>query len=214
MLVATRLAALGDQSPIWWISPAWQADQLHADGVAQFISPGRLMLLRPKRAEDVLWCLEEILRSGTAGLAVADIPGLPGLTAVRRLHLAAETGAGLGKLAPIGLILTPGPGGAQGVESRWYMASDHPSEGGEGTEFQPDKAHFAQAHGGPARWLRERRRARMDPPRNWRVYLRAPQTSAPQDTFRSAHNGRMGFGLRPDGPRDPAAAVAVADTAH
>ena len=220
MLVATRLADLGDQSPIWWISPAWQADQLHADGVAQFVSPGRLMLLRPKRAEDVLWCLEEILRSGTAGLAVADIPGLPGLTAVRRLHLAAETGAGLGKLAPIGLILTPGPGGAQGVESRWHMASDHPSEGGEvpefQSEFQRDKGHLDRAHGAPNRWRLERRRARMDPPRNWRVYLRPPQTqpqtSAPNDTFHSPPDGRMGFGLRPDGARDPA--PLIADTAH
>lgn len=149
LLVAARLAAGGDQGPVWWISPAWEADQLHAEGVARFFAPERLLFVRPKRAEDVLWTLEEVLRSGTAALAVADIPGLPGLTAVRRLHLAAETGAETGGTAPLGLILTPGPGGAQGVESRWRM----------------DPAHSPEDDG----WRLERLRARMDPPRSWRV---------------------------------------------
>lgn len=149
LLVAARLAAGGDRRPLWWISPAWEADQLHAEGVARFLGPERLLFVRPKRAEDVLWTLEEILRSGTAALAVADIPGLPGLTAVRRLHLAAETGAETGGTAPLGLILTPGAGGAQGVESRWRF----------------DCAH-APGHEG---WRLERLRARMDPPRSWRV---------------------------------------------
>ncbi|WP_375173404.1 ImuA family protein [Pseudooceanicola sp.] len=149
LMIAARLAAAGERGPLWWISPAWEADQLHAEGVAPIFAPERLIFVRPKRAEDVLWTLEEILRSGTAALAVADIPGLPGLTAVRRLHLAAETGAETGGQAPLGLILTPGSGGAQGVESRWRMDSDH----------------------GPGRtaWRLTRLRARMDPPQSWRV---------------------------------------------
>lgn len=148
MMVAARALAGNDPRPIWWITPAWQADQLHAEGVAPLIAPQRLIFVRPKRAEDVLWTLEEILRSGTSPLAIADIPGLPSLTAVRRLHLAAETGAENGP-APLGLILTPGPGGAQGVESRWRCEADHAAE-------LPG-------------WQLERLRARMDPPRRWRV---------------------------------------------
>lgn len=149
LLLAARLAETGDRGPVWWISPAWEPDQLHAEGVARFFCPERLLFVRPKRAEDVLWTLEEILRSGTAALAVADLPGLPGLTAVRRLHLAAETGANTGGTAPLGLLLTPGPGGAQGVESRWRFESDHlPRQEG---------------------WRLERLRARMDPPRSWHV---------------------------------------------
>ncbi|EAQ01915.1 hypothetical protein OB2597_00820 [Pseudooceanicola batsensis HTCC2597] len=149
MVVAARLAAEGRSGPLWWIAPAWQADHLHAEGVAAFIGPERLVFVRPKRAEDVLWTLEEVLRSGTTALAVADLPGLPGLTAVRRLHLAAEAGGETGGQMPLGLILTPGPGGAQGVESRWRCESDH----------TPDAAG----------WRLERVRARMDPPRSWRM---------------------------------------------
>lgn len=168
MLVAARLAAGGDRGPIWWIAPAWQAEHLHAEGVAELIGPERLIFVRPKRAEDVLWTLEEVLRSGTAALAVADIPGLPGLTAVRRLHLAAETGAEGGRLAPLGLILTPGPGGAQGVESRWRTEAEH--------------------RGQAQRWRLERVRARMDPPKLWQMqraegegFTLSPGRSDPQD---------------------------------
>lgn len=149
MLVAARLAAAGDRGPVWWISPAWEPDQLHAEGVAAFLGPERFLFVRPKRAEDVLWTLEEILRSGTTALAVADIPGLPGLTAVRRLHLAAETGLSVRGLPPLGLLLTPGPGGAQGVESRWRLEPDHAA--------------------GRTRWQLERLRSRMDPPCSWLV---------------------------------------------
>jgi protein ImuA len=135
--------------PVLWISPAWQADQLNPDGMFDFVDPGRLLFVSPIRAEDLLWATEESLRAGAVALVVADLPGPPGLTAVRRMHLAAETGTAEGGHSPVGILLTPGDGGAQGIESRWHMAPAH--------------------SGNALQWRLERRRARSQPPQSWKV---------------------------------------------
>lgn len=138
------------QGPVFWISPSWMPDQLNPDGMVGLVDPGRFIFVHPQRPEDILWTLEEILRSGVASLAVADIPGLPGLTPVRRLHLAAETGAAESGNKPLGLVLTPGTGGAQGVESRWQL----------------DPAHTPEAE----TWRLQRLRARTDPVAAWALH--------------------------------------------
>lgn len=144
MLVAAAL-----QGPVFWIAPDWQGDRLNPDGMAPLAGPERFTFVTPRRAPDLLWTLEEVLRAGVVPLAVAELPDCPGLTAVRRLHLAAETGAAEGRVAPLGLILTPGNGGAPGVESRWHMAPAHePASPG---------------------WTVSRRRARTLPPATWRM---------------------------------------------
>jgi len=143
MIIAGRM-----QGPVFWISPGWQPGQLNPEGMVRFAQPGRFTFIRPRRPEDLLWVLEETLRSGTVPLAVAELPAPPGLTPVRRLHLAAETGAAEGRVKPLGLILTAGDGGAQGVETRWRMVGDHQSGNG---------------------WLLTRARARTQPVQSWRV---------------------------------------------
>lgn len=137
------------EGPVIWIAPAWQAEALNPDGVAPLIDPGRLLFVTPRRAPDLLWCAEESLRAGAVALVVADLPGPPGLTAVRRMHLAAEQGGQSGPQLPLGLLLTPGQGGAPGVESRWGL----------------EPAHTA----GARRWRLTRLRARTRPPQSWHL---------------------------------------------
>ncbi|NOD83656.1 MULTISPECIES: ImuA family protein [Ruegeria] len=140
------------QGPVLWISPAWEPGQLNPDGMMAFADPARFIFVHPTRAEDLLWCLEEALRSGAIPLIIGDLPGAPGLTPIRRMHLAAEQGGAMGR-APLGLLLTPGDGGAQGVETRWHMAATH-----------RDEARI---------WALTRRRARALPPVTWQATMTA-----------------------------------------
>ena len=93
--------------------------------------------------------MEEALRCAAVPLVVAELPSLPGLTAVRRLHLAAEQNVELTLTAPLGLLLTAGAGGAPGVESRWQM--------------EPNHSITTQ------RWQLVRTRARTAPVKKWAV---------------------------------------------
>ncbi|MEM6578784.1 MAG: hypothetical protein AAF678_09855 [Pseudomonadota bacterium] len=151
------LAAAATEGPVLWIAPDWSAERLNPDGMAALVGPERFIFVSPKHPVDLLWTLEESLRSGAVALAIAELPELPGLTPVRRLHLAAETGAALGHGAPLGLILTPGDGGAPGVESRWHLAARHGAR---------DKRAWAlsrlRARGlPPATWTMQRQKSRF-----------------------------------------------------
>ncbi|MCZ4353731.1 hypothetical protein O4H61_14525 [Roseovarius aestuarii] len=140
------IAAAATTGPVIWIAPRWQPADLNPDGMVALIGPERLILVTPERPIDLLWCMEEALRSGAAALIVADLPDPPGLTPVRRLHLAAEAAP---DGPPLGLLLTPGGGGAPGVETRLQMSP----------------AHLP----GTSRWQLTRLRARTAPPCSWHV---------------------------------------------
>ena len=145
-LIAAQLSG-----PIFWIAPAWQIDRLNPTALIQTTDPGRLVFVEPDRADDLLWCMEESLRDGHVPLVIADLPAPPGLTAVRRLHLAAETGAAAAGSWPLGLLLTPGEGGAQGIETRWQM--------------RPQHAAYAKRA-----WRLDRTRARTASQKSWHVH--------------------------------------------
>ncbi|TYO85398.1 ImuA family protein [Oceanicella actignis] len=156
-ILAGALEGAGDRGPILWVRAPRSGARLNPDGLAAFFDPSRLVIAAPRRDEDVFWALEEALRSGACRLAVAEAPGrAPGLTQVRRLHLAAEAGAeaaaARGAPPPLGVMLTQGAGGAAGVETRWRAG------------FAPSAADGADR---APRWRIELARARLAPPRAW-----------------------------------------------
>ena len=155
--VFALMLAARTSGPVLWIAPAYGTDTLNPDGMLRFVDPGRFIFVAPQRAEDLLWAMEEALRSGAVPLVVADMPGFPALTPVRRLHLAAEAGAAQAPRPPLGLLLTPDEGGAQGVETRWVMQPD----------MAPDMTN-ALPHD-HLRWHLARSRARRAPPRDWHI---------------------------------------------
>ncbi|WP_282060679.1 ImuA family protein [Roseobacter litoralis] len=137
------------EGPVLWIAPAWGQEKLNSDGVCAWINPARLIFVSPKRTEDLLWTMEEVLRSGAVTLSIVDLPDLPNLTQVRRMHLAAERGSKIATGSSSGLLMTPGQGGAAGVETRWHLNPQHASE------YEC--------------WRLERLRARAAPPKDWTV---------------------------------------------
>ncbi|MGR3795741.1 ImuA family protein [Vannielia sp. SX4] len=150
---ALALAVAGRLSgPVIWITPDWQGEALCGPGVNRWIDPARLLIVRAGREAEGLWCMEEALRAGAAPLVVAEMEAPPGMVPVRRLHLAAGSPEGT---APLGLILTPGTGGAPGIESRWQAAPAHAA--------------------GLTRWELRRLRARMAPPAAWHLTQPAPR---------------------------------------
>ena len=154
MLAALVMAKT--QGPVVWIRPGWGTERLNAAGLQPLAEPGRLLLVHADRDENSLWATEEALRSGAVCLVVTELMAPPALTPIRRLHLAAEAGAVAARrdarLSPLGLLLVPGLGGAQGVESRWHLTAS-PSR----SVLWSDEAS----------WTLTRLRARLAPPARW-----------------------------------------------
>jgi protein ImuA len=148
------LAGALTEGPILWLHPMWGADGVFGDGAREFLDPGRIVFGKARTAKEILWAAEEALRTGVVPLVVVELADPPGLTPVRRLHLAAEEGTER-HAAPLALILTLGRGGAAGVETRWHL---RPVPG--------------LAIDGIRRWRLSRLRARSAPEASWEMTLR------------------------------------------
>lgn len=99
--------------PLFWILPSHAPEGPMLHGLPQGMGE-RLQLLRPVSETDLLWCIEETLRSAPVALVIAE-PSQPlSLTAGRRFQLAAEAGR------TTGLMLIQTNAGSNATESRWH----------------------------------------------------------------------------------------------
>ena len=140
--LAARLAG-GTGSVLW----CRRGHDLYGPGLALFgLDPGRLIVARGRSARDVLWAMEEGLRSGAPAAVLGETRGLAP-TARRRLQLAAESGGATGLLLRPGDGKTP-PGTAL---TRWRIAA------APGTAAGPRwRVELERCRGGrPAAWLVE-----------------------------------------------------------
>jgi protein ImuA len=127
----TLAARAGEGKHSLWIQPDYagqEAGSLYGPGLAALGLPmERLLLLRVARPVDVLWAMEEALKSRVLATVIAELPEdgpAADLTATRRLALAARDGGGLGLL--LRHRISPEPSTAA---TRWDIAA---------TPSQPD----------------------------------------------------------------------------
>src|SRR5271170_925066 len=113
-VLAGRLGAGPDPRPVLWV--ARQAE-LYGPGLGRFgLAPERLILVQAGHETEVLWAMEEGLRTPGLAAVVGELHALD-VTAGRRLQLAAEAGGGTG------LVLRPADvqAGAGAACSRWRV---------------------------------------------------------------------------------------------
>ena len=78
-----------DRAPVLWCLRQFD---LYAFGLRRFgLDLDRLIVVRAQRPGQVLWVLEESLRSGQLGVVLGEVTGVD-LVASRRLQLAAQSG--------------------------------------------------------------------------------------------------------------------------
>lgn len=144
-------------APVLWV--ARQAE-LYGPGLARFgLAPERLIVVQAGHETEVLWAMEEGLRTPGLAAVVGELTALD-LTAGRRLQLAAEAGGSTG------LVLRPvdTAAGAGAAGSRWRVRpAPSPREAGGGwTCWQVGLERCRGMATAPADWIVEWRDATSD----------------------------------------------------
>jgi protein ImuA len=103
------MAAGRMDGPVLWCVDQYARGHLYGPGLVSFgLAPNRLVVACCANRTDMLWAMEEGLRTPGLAAVVGEPGGTVDLTASRRLQLAAETGGALG------LVLVRGPVRQQG----------------------------------------------------------------------------------------------------
>lgn len=101
---------------VLWIVEGWQGVAINPVGFSPYLDPACLLLARAGDPLEALAVAEEALRSGALALVVIEVSKPLGLTAGRRLQLAAEAGN------CTGLCLIPEGMGSNAAQTRWHCA--------------------------------------------------------------------------------------------
>ena len=119
--LAARLAG-GTGGVLWCLRPraVFDMGDLYGPGLVAFgLKPGQLTFVHAPSEADLLWAMEEGLRSGVPAVVLGEVRGL-GLTASRRLQLAAEASG-------VTALLLHRPAATRAKSSsavtRWHVAS-------------------------------------------------------------------------------------------
>ncbi len=107
----TLAGKLGGQ--ILWVREGWLSEQINPTGFGEFVDPQALLVSVANDQTEVLAVAEEALRSGAVSLVIAEINKPLGLTAGRRLQLAARDGKSTA------LVIIPQDMGSNAAETRW-----------------------------------------------------------------------------------------------
>jgi protein ImuA len=112
---------------LWVVAAGTPDDTLYGPGLAAWgLTPDRLVVARATTEADVLWCLEEGLRCPALSAVVGHGRAV-GLTAGRRLQLAAEEGGTTGFLLPsdraAGWRTAAAAEAATAATTRWHVVA-------------------------------------------------------------------------------------------
>lgn len=156
---AALLARLaGERGVVLWCLRvgAHQTGELYAPGLAAFgLDPERLIVLRGRGDAEVLWAVQEGLRSGKLAAAVGEVRKVA-LSDGRRLQLAAEAGCVTGIL----LRSPHAKAGASAAVTCWRLSA------------APSASSLGEVGVGRPRWRAELLRCRGAEPRSWLVEWR------------------------------------------
>ncbi|MSO64386.1 MAG: hypothetical protein EXQ85_01045 [Alphaproteobacteria bacterium] len=176
--VALLLArAAGPGGRVLWCETALatgEAGTLYGAGLHSFgLAPEQLLIARTRRVTDMLWAMEEGLRSGQVAAVVGETAAI-GLTAGRRLQLAAETGGALALLldrVPSAARAPEKPAAATAALTRWRVAAAPMVARQENEAVLRWQITLDYCRGGPARsWLTQWRRDGAGVPHDGEIF--------------------------------------------
>ncbi|MEP3345791.1 MAG: hypothetical protein ABJN34_13285 [Litoreibacter sp.] len=110
------IAAGESKGDVLWIRQAWRAEVLNPVGLSPYLDPSKLLIAQVKDQAEGLAAMEEALRDGSLSLVVIELSEVLGLTAGRRLQLAAKAGK------TTGLCCIADGLGSNAAETRWQCS--------------------------------------------------------------------------------------------